>query len=811
MDASEKIVQFETYEDLLNEVKQDMNSGDPLRCRYPVRFIMLNNFDVFTDFARDLAALEVSSLNLEDLLPDDDKDCWITTDDLSRAVKACTKNTLVTPFSELVRFYKESDFRGFFNEIMLTEDITHPRKRIYIPLIGLHNRFSNFLNSFARIEESAPVWEYLTEEQKTEVFLTNTKNEANFFAGKDNIVSLNSVYEWLRFWKNQAPQTQIICSSGPIYRRNKHSDPDNIFTFKYIKDSHEYIDNFLGVDIPFSYSVEEENFWEKLLQDILKSGPSVFNFHTFVSTRFNLHSIRPKDVFDKWTLPETKDYDRWLMKNYFLSGDATEKYPYLSVCFKELKGFQDMRELLTKVLERIFYFSESQWQRNYASERESLINNSVSVFKEFISSGTIDYIKGRIAEIAQNDHQLAIDLCTGSFEFEQVFLLAWYADRDRTGLNLEKAAEKYPALGMYLSEVQVTNRTADDWHLDYLRNYREAKIQDVYTPEIETVISERNGNADSFYGWYHSFEETHNSLVKFCSSSEYEIDRIYWIDALGAEFLPYILSLIEDSPTPGYTTVYSAITRCTIPSSTAHNKFENTEKYGELDVIAHENTGYKRNATLVRELRVLCEIIYEIICNNSYGEHTIAIVSDHGLSSLSRLCESKKYDTKVEHDGRYIKVSSEGALYHDTDYVVHTNENDGQRYKVALTHASLGRKPIHEVHGGCTPEEVLVPFIIISNKKNNLTLYTYELLTPEIQVSNPEITVNIAPQPSVVKLSICGKEYIMTRNGSKWTARIEAPEEGNYKVLFTIPGGKSFSATIQVIGTGVSTNDFLNF
>ena len=33
--------------------------------------------------------------------------------------------------------------------------------------------------------------------------------------------------------------------------------------------------------------------------------------------------------------------------------------------------------------------------------------------------------------------------------------------------------------------------------------------------------------------------------------------------------------------------------------------------------------------------------------------------------------------------------------------------------------AVLNCKPVREVHGGCTPEEILVPFIVISNKKTD--------------------------------------------------------------------------------------------
>ena len=810
MDATEKIIQFESYDDLLTEIKRDMEDGDPLRCRYPVRFIMLNNFNVFTRFAQDLAFLGVQALNLEELLPADYPDGWLTTDDLKTAFKSCKDLTLVTPFSELVRFYSDSDFRGFFNDIMLIEDIDHPHKRIYVPLIGLQNRFSNYLNGFARIEESAPVWAYLEEEHKTEVFLTQIKNATNAFAQKSKIVCLNTVYDWLRFWKNQAPQTQIICSSSPIYRRNKYSVPDNIFTFKYVENAHEYIESFLGITIPFPYEKQEEKYWSQLLQDILKTGLAAFGFNSFVCSRFNFVHLEPRDIFIQWVQTETTEYDRWLMKNYFLSCDSAEKYPYLKVCFNEVSEYGMLRELPTKVAERIFYFSEPSTQMGYAAEREHLIKNSLNVICEFVAPETRDYIKNRIAEIEQNNTQLAIALCTGAFDFEKVLITAWYADKDRTGLTLEKAAEKYPALGMFLADPNTTVKAEDNWHIEYLKEYRNAKLADEYTEGIKAFISEKNHDGDSFYGWYHSFEESHNRLAQHLSSDEYRPDKIYWIDALGYEFLPYILSLIEDSGV-NYRVLHSEVTRCTIPSATAQNRFDDVIKFGELDALAHDSVGYKKNATLVKELQVLQSKIMDIITSNAYGEHTIAIVSDHGLSCLSRKLDSLKYDAKVEHDGRYIKVAADGKLYHDADYVVHTNENDGERYKVALTHASLGRKPVHEVHGGCTPEEVLVPYIIITNKKQNLVRYNYTLLTKEIEVSNPTITVNVMPQPLTVRLHINGQDFKMIRADSKWSALVNGLDEGEYKAEVTIPGGTSFNATIKVIGTGFGGNDFLDF
>lgn len=810
MDASEKIIRFDSYDALLDEIKRDMKDGDPLRCRYPVRFIMLNNFDVWHQLAKDLPILGVQPFNLEELI-EDNHERWITTDELCRTIEKLKVTSLVTPFSELVRFYTDTDFRGFFNEIMInTEDIDHPEKRIYIPLIGLQNRFSGFLSSFARIEESAPIWAYLTEEHKTKVFLTTIKNESNAFAGHDNIKCLDTLYDWLRFWKTHAPQEQIICSSGPINRKEKYSDPDNIFTFEHIKNSYEYIESFLGVNVPLTYDASEDEFWSQLLADIIKAGPATFNFSSFVSGHFGFSKVSPRELIQHWIESETTPYGRWLIKNYFLSSALAEKYPYLKVCFDEITDYENYCELPSKIAERIFYFSEPSTQNKFAAERQLLMKRSAALFNQFTDESTKTYIKNCLGELDQNNTQLAITLTTGIFDFEKVLITAWFANRDNTGLSLEKAAEKYPDLGLYLADLKPTEKRKDNWHLDYLAAYRDAKLSDEITESITSFIAEKNHDGDSFYDWYHSFNETHDLLHKHQNNADLRPDKVYWVDALGAEFLPFLLSIFEDS-SHGFRVLYSEVTRCTIPSATAQNRFDDVVKFEELDKIAHDAAGYKKNATLVKELKVLAAKMWEIITSNSHGEHTIAIVSDHGLSCLSRLADSKKYDAKVEHDGRYINVTGDNKLYHDADYVVHINENDGERYKVALTHSSLGRKPVHEVHGGCTPEEVLVPYIIITNKKQNLATYRYEVLTKEIEVSDPTITVNVMPQPSRVKLTIDDQEYNMTRCGNKWSARVEGLEEGEYKADFTIPGGTSYSEIIKVNGTGFGGNDFLDF
>ena len=98
------------------------------------------------------------------------------------------------------------------------------------------------------------------------------------------------------------------------------------------------------------------------------------------------------------------------------------------------------------------------------------------------------------------------------------------------------------------------------------------------------------------------------------------------------------------------------------------------------------------------------------------------------MTALSRLTDSKKYAKKASHEGRYIKLDSE-EIIEDTDYIRH--KTGTENYKVALTHASLNTKPVREVHGGCTPEEIIVPFIVISNKKSTKYTKTVNTTKPD--------------------------------------------------------------------------------
>lgn len=812
--ASDKIIRFKNLDDLKIAIGNDLKSKDVLAQRYCVRFIMLNDFKSFRDLTKFLASeLAVKMFELQNLISGDDK--TITIDMLSDAITGITETSLVTPFSELVRFYKEEDFNGFFNEIILTEDLKHPNKRIYIPIIGLNNRFNDFLKNFGRIQESAPIWQlYSPKDDKVKVFISKFKMP---FLPKDSeYYNLNTMKDWLEFWRKQAPQEKILCSAKPIRTGWKNSRPDSIFTFEEVTNIYEFITEFLGIAIPFIYDQSESFYWEKLLEEISSMPIGVFSWKTYIEKYFNTWEFSLKRILDIWADEQRSNYDRWLLKNYLLNSNQLDDKPYLRLCFDETSDYINPAVFFVKIAERIFYTSTAAEREKYTEERYNLLHSEAKRFKDIVPKGNQEWIMEQLISIAQKDSDLRIakKLCTGTFDFEKELYFGWYQHRSDDAFGLSHLKEFYPDLHAYLDakDNSIYNPEAL-WISDYFKAYRKAKIKDTYTDEIKSFIEAYNANEASFWDWYYKHATCHDLYYEIMTDSFRKPDKVYWIDGLGAEFMPFIQYLVDQSKS-GFEVIQAQVATTGLPSNTSLNRFVVDEKmlfkFGQLDSFAH-NMHYRVRKSLIEELNIIRDIVTTILHDNSVGNHTIAIVSDHGLSALSRLQEPHKLSGKAHHEGRYIPYTSDIKGLSMPEYITVNNPDDNQDYKVALTHSSLGRKPSHEVHGGCTPEEVLVPFIVLTNIDASKPI-KYEVipLKTELPVSNSKFECIINPMPRSAKLIIGNNKIEMLASGTRWTADIPNPEEGSLVVSVIPEKGKQFNFDVNIYGMGMgnSLSDF---
>lgn len=808
MDASDKVITFDTLEELKSAILDDTKSKNVLAQRYCVRFIMLNSFEAFRDIADYLTKdMEVETVNLEDKTLGPDKSLPI--ESLLNVVKGIEKSSLITPFSELVRFYPENLFNGFFNQVIMTEDIQNPKKRIYIPIIGLQNRFNDFIKNFGRISESAPIWRFNSpQDDRVTVYVSKFKN----FDIPDHlqICSLSTMTDWLKFWKRQAPKDKILCGAQPIISGWHNSRPDSIFTFQQVDNAYRFISEFLEINVPVEYKESENEYWNKLLQNIGSNAAYSFSFRKFVEDFFNRKSLGSKDILNLWAERLTEPFGRWLLKHYALLQDVFKQSPYLLLIFSEISDLSHPETLFVNITERILYTVSPAELDKYYSDRKQIMQDEGAKFQTLVPQDRQDWLESKIREYAQQEQNLitAKKLCTSTFRFERKLFLGWFVYRE--SFPLSNIETYYPDLAGYLrSNTSTDIKSGYVWTLEYFKHYRLAKMKDKFTSELQATIADKNKDANSFYEWFFSFRESHNILNEFNSDETTTPDKVYWIDGLGAEFIPYILYLIEESKS-GYEVIHSEIARTTVPSNTSINCFDvdgnRFFKLSDLDKLAHSDY-YKRIETLVEELEAVRKMVEQILDDNKLGNHTIAIVSDHGLSAMSRKVDSLKLKIKTEHEGRYVRLEDNENPHHDENFVVELNPRDNKRYMVALTHASLGNKPTHEVHGGATPEEVLVPFILMTNNDLNKSIpFTIKPRETSIPISSKTLEFTIMPEPTSAVLTFGEKSYQMTRQNMKWTATIEDVTEGKHTVSIKPHRGKSQVFEIEFYGMGFSSS-----
>ena len=122
-------------------------------------------------------------------------------------------------------------------------------------------------------------------------------------------------------------------------------------------------------------------------------------------------------------------------------------------------------------------------------------------------------------------------------------------------------------------------------------------------------------------------------------------------------------------------------------------------------------------------------------------------MSDHGISYLSQLLPGynlKGY--KSDHYGRIAEttVQSKASIVIDDKYDIINMPDNKTICLCALKHESLMAKIPEGMgcHGGCTPEEQLVPVMIVSPEKNVAT-WRASLKSFEIEEANPIVVYEI--------------------------------------------------------------------
>jgi len=792
------IVPLSSLEELYKKIEEDRNiKGYPNANRFPVRFIHLNSFKELHQVLEFLTKeYNVKYKDISELLYDDN---WLTSYDIVEEIKRIDENTVVVSLSEFLRFEED-----LFPTLKGLTEIERQDIRIYIPLVGIWERFEReFWNKFYRREEWVPVWRLETPTQRSvTLYLIDFNLNYSTLSLKDFIV-VPSAKEWLSIWKRKITEDKkgVLLISKPLSYLYKNFLPDSVFDLKKISNGKEFLERIFRVKVPVEYREEDVEFWNKLIEDVDRSKKGTTLESIFLE-HFNLGSLdrlKPIDFLELY-LKTNDNYERWLVKNLFLSLDKFRS-SYLYICFEKLRGLEK-RDLIERIWLEIFNLP-SETLDNILSERREFLNYTHRDLKfspEFIEEKLSD----KLNVIKNLPIKKKFKYLTGITFVEKKYII--YELKNLNIQDIQKIIpdlkEVYPELAYYLDwDLVKPDNDIESWIIEYFREYNYSKLKNVKSPKIEELINTKNRDRSTFLEWYYSIPKA--DLDRDC--------ECFWIDGLGAEWFPLIVHLIDRYRDKGKFIKKKLITRVNLPSITKCNRYEG-KRIEDLDRYIHQQHPYKYPDDLINEIEIVKNVVKKIMDSPS---EKICIVSDHGFTFLctKNFGNIKRLNiSNSEHEGRYTWV--EGENYSDDTYYILWKVDEGhcqgKTAIVALKHVSLGDTPYREVHGGATPEEVLVPYILIETEKGDETEYSVEVINPEIWITNPILELKINPQPTSIPETFLNKKPLKVsynREGDIYSIDLRDLKVGKYRIQLKI-GNKEYHIEVSIRG-GFKERDLL--
>ena len=801
----EELTNFEALKKLVRDDKESWGVNATTLNRYPLRFVLFDDFKQCSEFV-DFVQHEVGAVvqSVDKWMDHSYPDIMLTYTQLAAHIKDYVRESkgadcVIAPFSELARFYdneKNKTFEALLKTIKGIEALPvalDRHQRVYIPIVGLEGKMEPFSKDSQSI-----IWRLKTPEQHFTYRLILTDGETYNVQGLENkFTVVNNIFEWLSIWKDTERQTNqnIICTSQSVYANVRYARPDNAFSFVICNNAYEFLTK--GLRLKFGgieFKEEEEKYWVELASHIDISND--FDFTAYVSKYFNVSVLSDYKTFIRLWLSNNGVYERWLLAHYYRShisvGDYIRK---ILLETKSLTGNNFIEQMAMNFTSA----SEEIRIRKYclmeAAKKHITMRNEVQ-----------STVTNRLESIAHKYNAAsALKYFTGISEREKELAITWLGKGLITKENIQNI---YPDLFSYLSEPIGVSLNGSGWLAAYFDAYKKAKISNTYTEEIKTQIGKVNANEIAFDSWYQDFSTTRTLMM-----NRHDIDIYYWIDGLGIDWIPLIRKIINERNSNGIYLNEVKVARAILPTKTSVNKpdlqkllpdGDVLQKSGDIDALAHQSSNLWPNI-IVEEIQKVREIIEEIL--DKYNGKKIAIISDHGLTYLSQLCKGLGLScVESDHHGRIAKRTS-GTWTKDDNYMV---LDDGIT-ACALNHKSLCDKvPKGQgIHGGCTPEEVLVPIFIISNREIAID-WSAELLNTEISGANPQLRYEIknVKATDVPYVLYDGRQYKLHRiEGDVFESEPLLINPAEKVVAITI-GNRSIENEIEISAGAVEDDPF---
>lgn len=758
-----------TITDILHQVEVERK----IESRFPVRIIFCESFAGYRELVVRLRGACDCTWNISEFCSEKYPDKYPKFRKLFQAIEENhDKHILLLSMGEYLRmatkFEVYGDRAAQFYDLWSRMESVYSRTRIFIPIFSAKEYFNRAIGTIDERQKDF-LWEL---EGNDEKIYTLTVYSDKFAKAMYNENIARSIKEWLENWTDYYQNTNAKLLTSQVENWEKTFGK---ITVEIVENPYEFLRNFDHNIERAKQESSPEDYWAELMVRSVRVG----SIKSAILEALNLKEFDSVAIVSQWDyLTEIEQWYVWL---WFQLNSSEE---YVAAVIRKL-NVKELSSVPVHISNDIIYYMDSHPE--WIAERQGL-NKSL-----IIITPSQEFFKF----LDTKEPEVAIGLLTARTIEEKAYIIKticrWLrANEEEEAIadRIVKAIEKvYPEFAAYFK----TKTTLYGEYTDYFEWYKRKKI--INRP-VEKPIQAQDMD----------FLETRSYMLakynnKDCVS--------YWIDGLGIEWSSLICHILDKNQSDTF--VYSSdMARCVVPSETVYNKqwelntFHSIKK-NKLDIISHKGMPDDKDYFLAvaNQVQAVSEMIAEAIQELENHEYVI-ITGDHGSSRLAALAfhregtivpkRAKSMDLgrfcllkdKPE-DTDYIPESSVACVYNEEHYLVMKNYDHFIQPGNAAGGNTDENAVAGEVHGGLTPEECIVPVIVLHRKNKPIPL--------EYKITPQKITSRSGKGSIRIEFNACVQSLqINTDNG---VCECQQEEDAIWSVRFTdlVEG----EATLEII------------
>ncbi len=716
--------------------------------RFPCRAIMVKNIKQYCELLSELKKIScIRIIQVSELFSSSDV---MPRFENLKATQYHNQWVILTGVSEYLRmFLKKEQIDRRFANIWSYQAPANSKGRIIIPLWGCESQwFDSALNLSGDLRQRDFYFDCSDKNEPEQTMMVTILSGSfeKYISKLENAVQGNlkiGLRDWFDYWTEPSVNEKNFVILTRRYNSVVTTNGDIAI--------HVVIDMlaFIKEHMPGAEILTPHNCTDDMQSILFDYSLQEVSLNVALLKILNVSIFSGVDIMGKWknmSASHKQFIKLWL--SIYPDGSYTDH------CFRIAKNIYDVSNAILLEIFNVWQ-NKSEWIEEYHSLRDVMaIEPNDRFFEE-------------LDKISSFENRL--DFITGNSREERIYLIRMVgkfmkSDYDQI-TSCEKLRRIYPELFFYLGgEVP----QMDVYLKEYLARYKAHKLGNTL-PEDEDVY---------FAGFQTDvYDKRYSVLVDNIDDDTF----ILWIDALGVEWLPLLYWTIKEHFNRAI--VSSFVGQAILPTETYCNDLWNrmntrSAKLDKLDKLAHKGVVDEPDYyTCIEEQLSFVTGIHKNISDLLKEHNRVIITGDHGTSRLAArffhkregfsapkdaiVCSYGRYCKAVETTG-YAMPNTRVAKVDGTQYVVFTNY-DHYRQSGFATGTDDDNVLYGEVHGGATPEEMLVPIIVIDRNlkiplsavwenncvksmkgKAQLSL-TFNKPVHKLQVNVPGVNVDVSP------------------------------------------------------------------